>query len=237
MLRRSLSRGCVMLSAMEASLPSRAAEEPRRIGRWVVALLVGLFLALLAYGLTTKGRDDRIDRALAAGRPATAPGFTLEVLDRGTIPPALARALGPLFGGEKVSLEGLRGTPVVLNMWASWCTPCRQEARRLEQGWQALGRRGVLFLGLDIQDLRGDARSFGHEFGVTYPSVRDAGRDTANRYGATGIPETFFIDDRGRVVAHVIGVVSDRQLREGTLAATTGRVAGTSTGGRSLKVR
>jgi cytochrome c biogenesis protein CcmG/thiol:disulfide interchange protein DsbE len=95
----------------------------------------------------------------------------------------------------------------------------------------------VLFLGLDIQDLREDAHAFGRQYGITYPSVRDAGRGTADRYGATGIPETFFIDSRGRVVGHVIGVVSDRQLIGGALAARAGRVAGSSAGGRSFKVR
>jgi cytochrome c biogenesis protein CcmG, thiol:disulfide interchange protein DsbE len=214
-----------------------ASERPRRAGRFVAVALVALFLALLAYGLSTKGHDDRIDQALASGRAIAAPAFTLDLLDQGSLPPAIDRRAGTAFERRRVSLRDLRGTPVVLNMWASWCTPCREEARRLEQGWARLGPRGLLFLGLDIQDLRGDARAFSREFGVTYPSVRDAGRDTANRYGATGIPETFFVDARGRVVGHVIGVVSERQLRAGALAALTGRVAGTSAGGRSFKVR
>jgi cytochrome c biogenesis protein CcmG/thiol:disulfide interchange protein DsbE len=95
----------------------------------------------------------------------------------------------------------------------------------------------VAFLGLNIQDLRGDARDFSREFGLTYPSVRDARRGVADRYGATGIPETFFVDARGRVVAHVIGVVSEAQLAAGAQAALTGQVAGTVSGGRSFDVR
>jgi cytochrome c biogenesis protein CcmG/thiol:disulfide interchange protein DsbE len=95
----------------------------------------------------------------------------------------------------------------------------------------------VLFLGLDIQDLRGDAHGFISKHGATYPSVREPGREVANAYGATGIPETYFIDAQGQVVAHVIGVVSDRQLAQGAVAAASGRVAGRSDGGDSFKIK
>jgi cytochrome c biogenesis protein CcmG/thiol:disulfide interchange protein DsbE len=126
---------------------------------------------------------------------------------------------------------------VVLNLWASWCSPCRDEAARLEQGWRSLGPRGVLFLGLDIQDVRTDGEGFIRKHGATYPSIREPGREVANSYGATGIPETYFIDPRGRVVAHVIGVASDRQLAQGATAAAAGRVAGRSSGGDSFKIK
>jgi cytochrome c biogenesis protein CcmG/thiol:disulfide interchange protein DsbE len=207
------------------------------VGRWIVLALVAAFLALLTYGLLSKGTDDRIDQALASGRAAAAPSFSLEVLQRGELPPQLAKPVGPALGDNRLSLAELRGVPVVLNLWASWCTPCGQEAARLEQGWRSLGRRGVLFLGLDIQDVRGDGEGFIRKHGATYPSVREPGRDIANSYGATGIPETYFIDAHGRVVAHVIGVVSDRQLAQGALAAATGRVAGRSSGGDSFRIK
>jgi cytochrome c biogenesis protein CcmG/thiol:disulfide interchange protein DsbE len=222
-------------------MEARATPKPRtgqlHAGRWAIALLAAGFIALLVYGLTTQSHDDRIDQALRSGRSIPAPGFTLEVLDRGKLATGLEPKVGPALGQKRLDLRALRGTPVVLNMWASWCTPCRQEAGRLERGWQRLGPNGVLFLGLDIQDLRGDARSFAQRYGLTYPSLRDAGRSTANRYGATGIPETFFIDASGRVVDHVIGVVSDGQLRDGARAARTGRVAGASAGGDRFSTR
>src|SRR5438876_11174910 len=165
--------------------------QPSRLA--ALALVAG-FLALLTYGLLSKGTHDRIDQALAAGHAPAAPRFSLEVLERGGLPPRLQRPIGP-----RLSLAELRGVPVVLNLWASWCTPCRTEAGRLERAWRADGPQGVLFLGLDIQDLRGDAHGFVRRYGTTYPSLREPGRDTANTYGATGIPETYFIDARGRV--------------------------------------
>jgi cytochrome c biogenesis protein CcmG/thiol:disulfide interchange protein DsbE len=206
-------------------------------GRWIVLALVAAFLALLTYGLLSKGTDDRIDQALASGRAAPAPSFSLEVLDRGSLPARLEKPVGAALADHRLSLAELRGVPVVLNQWASWCTPCRDEAARLEQGWRSLGKRGVLFLGLDIQDVRGDGEGFIRKHGATYPSVREPGREVANSYGATGIPETYFIDSRSRVVAHVIGVVSERQLAEGAVAAATGRVAGRSSGGDSFKIK
>jgi cytochrome c biogenesis protein CcmG/thiol:disulfide interchange protein DsbE len=222
---------------MEAQATRDAGGRDLHLGRWAIVVVAAAFVALLIYGLTTQGHDDRIDKALASGKTIAAPGFTLEVLDRGTLPPALKRHVEGALGQERLALSDLRGTPVVLNLWASWCTPCRQEAPRLEQAWRKLGPRGVLFLGLDIQDLRGDARSFAKRNGVTYPSVRDAGRSTSNRYGATGIPETFFIDADGEVTGHVIGVVSDKQLLEGARAAQSGDVVGKKSGGDSFKVR
>jgi cytochrome c biogenesis protein CcmG, thiol:disulfide interchange protein DsbE len=215
------------------------ANAPRRlhVGRWVTIALVAGFLALLAYGLTSKGTDDRIDEALASGRAAAAPSLSLEVLARGDLPQRIDRVAGAALADDRLSLTELKGVPVVLNLWASWCTPCREEAGRLEQGWRSLGPKGVLFLGLDIQDVRDDGHAFIRKYGATYPSVREPGREVANEYGATGIPETYFIDARGRVVAHVIGVVSERQLLQGADAAATGRVAGRSTGGDSFEIR
>ena len=222
---------------MEAHPVAPAGERRRGWGRWAVIAVVALFLALLVYGLESQGPDDAIDGALADGRAAQAPSFTLEVLDRGRIPAPLRGPLGEAMSDGRVSLSELRGTPVVLNLWASWCTPCREEAPRLQKGWERWGREGVAYLGLNIQDLRGDARSFGKRFGITYPSVRDARRGVADSYGATGIPETFFVDARGRVVGHVIGVVAERELDVGARAAIEGRVVGTITGGRTFDVR
>jgi cytochrome c biogenesis protein CcmG/thiol:disulfide interchange protein DsbE len=200
------------------------------LGRIAVYGAVLLLVGLLVYGLTTKGSSARIDNALAEGTAPLAPSFKLPVLEPGTVPRPIAQRLkGPLADGE-LSVGELEGTPFILNFWASWCDPCRQEAPILQQGWQRLGGR-VLFLGLDMQDVTEDARGFLREFGITYPSIRDQGSEVADTYGATGIPETYFVTARGRVVDHVIGVVTPEQLDEGANAALTGRVAGTQTGG------
>jgi cytochrome c biogenesis protein CcmG/thiol:disulfide interchange protein DsbE len=121
---------------------------------------------------------------------------------------------------------------VVLNIWASWCVPCQQEAPTLERSWREQARpHGVLFLGLDMQDVTTDAQSFMRHYAVDYPNIRDPTNDVARAYGATGVPETFFINARGRIVGHVIGVSSTQQLSAGIAAALSGQVHGARRGG------
>jgi cytochrome c biogenesis protein CcmG, thiol:disulfide interchange protein DsbE len=107
----------------------------------------------------------------------------------------------------------------------------------LEAAWRRWGRRGALFLGLDMQDVRGDARSFLREEGVTYPTIRDPSKEVATDFGATGIPETYFVSGSGRVVAHVVGVVSPGQLEGGVMAARANRPLRKQRGGAQRKAR
>ena len=208
-----------------------------RAGRAVAALVAIAFIALLAYGVLTQAPDTGIDDSLARQEKPAAPGFELPVLHRGEPGQRLAARLrGPLADGE-VTLGELRGSPVVLNFWASWCIPCQEEAPLLERTWRRSRRDGVLFVGLNMQDATEDARKFIAQFDNSYLNVKDKGNDVAREYGVTGLPETFFITSRGEIVGHVIGVVSEQQLREGVDAARSGRTMGPDTGGETRPLR
>ena len=192
------------------------------------------FVALLAYGLTTKATNSTIDDALSRGESVAAPGFTLSALAEGR---DAGDAWAKAASDGDVSLSELRGTPLVLNFWASWCDPCRAEAKVLEKAWKQQSGGDVLFLGLDAQDAREDARDFISQFGLTFPHVRDPGNDTQRAWGVTGLPETYFIAADGSVVGHVIGTVDDGQLRDGIAAARSGRPAGADQGGEQRPVK
>lgn len=202
----------------------------RKLSLPVIAalLLIASFVALLGYGLASTQPNDSINDRLGRGASAPAPGFDLPVLTPGSGGPTrLSRAIAD----ERLALDELRGTPVVVNFWASWCPPCRVEAPRLEREWRAASGRGVAFVGLDTQDLTGDARAFLEEFGITYPNVRDGSDAVARDWGVTGLPETFFVDRQGQVVGRVIGAIDSRQLREGVRAAVRATPLGALQGG------
>jgi cytochrome c biogenesis protein CcmG, thiol:disulfide interchange protein DsbE len=203
----------------------------RRARPLLAVAALSLFVALLAYGLIVAAPSTTISQSLAEGEAPPAPSFDLEVLDAGGLPQPLEQSVGTAIGDGQLALSELEGTPVMLNFWASWCTPCREEAPTLQRGWERFGPDGVLLLGLNMQDARDDARGFIDEFGFTFPTIRDPSNDVARSYGAAGIPETYFISARGLVVAHMIGVMSEDQLKAGVRAAKRGTVAGAESGG------
>ena len=220
-----------------ATEPAPRASAARRLVRGAGVLAAVAFVALLAYGLTTTSPDRSIDDALSRGQAATPPGFRLDALAAGEPSGRLGAVWRRAAADGEVSLGELRGTPLVINFWASWCDPCRAEAEVLERTWSEPSSRDVLLLGLDVQDAREDARAFIADFGLTFPHVRDPGNETQRAWGVTGLPETFFLSRDGRVVGHVIGTVDAAQLREGTQAARTGRPSGADRGGEQRPVR
>jgi cytochrome c biogenesis protein CcmG, thiol:disulfide interchange protein DsbE len=203
----------------------------RRALRIAGVLAAVAFVALLVYGLTSKATNSTIDDALSRSEAVPAPGFTLSKLADGRDAGA---AWSRAAADGDVALRELRGTPLVLNFWASWCDPCRAEAKLLESTWKR--QPGVLFLGLDAQDAREDAGDFISQFGLTFPHVRDPGNDTQRAWGVTGLPETYFIAADGRVVGHVIGTVDEQQLAEGIAAAKAGKPVGAEDGGEQRPV-
>ena len=109
-----------------------------------------------------------------------------------------------LVGDGTLALSELRGRPVVLNFWASWCVPCEDEAPLLRRAWQQY-RDEVAFVGIDIRDSRSEALAFVEKYDLGYPHVRDEALQIYDDYGLTGQPETFFIDHEGEIVEHVNG--------------------------------
>ena len=109
------------------------------------------------------------------------------------------------------TLSSLRGKPVLLNFWASWCEPCKDETPLLQEAYERYNGR-VEFVGIDTRDSRTDALKFVDELGVTYPQTIDEGERLYTQYGLTGQPESFFIDQDGVVVKHIPGALVENDL-------------------------
>lgn len=197
-----------------------------------LAAVVGL-LGLLVWATLAAGRGSSLVARVAAGKKPAAPNFSLGVMwpHTETWPPALKAALDD----GKVDLRELRGHPIALNFWASWCIPCRDEAPVLHAAAQR-HRGQVVFVGVDVKDLTGDALAFARKYKVNYVSLRDGGGDqTWSAYGLTGVPETYFIDADGRIVAHIPGAVSPETLEEGLATLLSAGRGGTLEGGAHVR--
>jgi cytochrome c biogenesis protein CcmG, thiol:disulfide interchange protein DsbE len=127
------------------------------------------------------------------------------------------------FTGETITPASLRGKIVVLNFWASWCGPCRDEAPALEAAWQKYKSKGVVFVGVAYTDTERAALAFIKEFGTTFPNGLDLGTRISTTYRITGVPETFFIDREGNITQFmmyplnqsILSSVLDRMLASG----------------------
>jgi cytochrome c biogenesis protein CcmG/thiol:disulfide interchange protein DsbE len=167
----------------------------KRPGVLAIAFLAALLGALLVYGVLSQGDDTSLDNAVK----------------RGDRPPAPDHRLPFLEGTREGSLASFRGRVVVLNFWASWCTPCREEAPLLEKTQRKLGAQGTV-LGVTYKDYADDSRTFMRKFGLTYPSLRDDQLELAPKYGTNALPETFVLDRQGRIVALSRGQVTEAFL-------------------------
>ncbi len=178
--------------ALEAESPLQPTRRrwTRGLGVAPVAFVVLAVVGLLSFGLLSEG--GRGSGVLRMSRGA--PDFTLNLFDGGTF-----------------TLSEKRGQPVVMNIWASWCHSCREEAPVLEQGWRSYRDRGVKFVGVNVMDSRGDAEAFLEEFKITYPNGTDES-DIYFDYGAVGVPETFFINRDGVIVLKFFGPLDAEQL-------------------------
>lgn len=116
------------------------------------------------------------------------------------------------FSGQEISLESLRGQVVIVNIWASWCNPCKEEAPDLEAFYRAYKDRGVVVLGVDYVDTETEARAYLAQFNITYPNGPDLGTRIYQAFRSSGVPETYIIDQNGKMVKTIIGVTTQAQL-------------------------
>jgi cytochrome c biogenesis protein CcmG/thiol:disulfide interchange protein DsbE len=209
------------VGAEEQPPPARPSPLLRALQLLALVGVAGL-LALLVWRVVDAGRGGQLVAEVRAGKDPAAPQFTLPVLwaRAETWPKAARRALED----RQLSLRELRGHPVVINFWASWCIPCKHEAPLLAASARAHTGK-VAFLAIDVQDLSSDARKFLRRFDTPYVSVRAAGGTSGvyDDYGLTGVPETYWLDARGRIIAHYPGEISRRRLEEGIRAAVTAK--------------
>lgn len=163
-------------------------------------LAVCAVVGLLGFGLLSKGEAK------------------IEVGD-----PVPDRELPVLGGPGEGSIADYRGRWVLVNLWASWCGPCRQEAPELDEFAQRYRNRGLTVLGLNAQDNSDDALAFVREYGLTYPQLRSVGSERSEAFGSTGVPENFLVDPRGRLALIWRGVVDREFLDANVVPLIEGR--------------
>ncbi len=161
----------------------------------VFAVLVLALFAVLAYGLANRSSATGRSGMTRIGKPA--PQFAMQLLD----------------GGE-FQLSDHEGDALIINFWASWCPPCRQESPAFERQWRRYRDTGIQFVGVDIQDDVSDAEAYVREFGLTFPNGLDPDGKITIDYGVIGLPVTFFVGSSGIVEGRWVGAIPEEKLEE-----------------------
>ena len=172
---------------VESEISLESPPRSKRTGLIVAFAVILALLGLLAWGL----------RKVQAGpvNSGIAPDFTLTSFD-----------------GRTLTLSELRGQVVIINFWASWCPPCREEAAYLEQTWRKYEGKGVLFIGVDWVDTEKEALAYMDEFDLTYFNGPDIGTRIAQAYNIQGVPETFYVAKNGELRGVRIGPLKSPEL-------------------------
>ena len=165
----------------------------KAVGIALLGVVFAGFVALMAWGLMNKSSFTGKSGLTRLNKPAD--DFTL-----------------PLFDGDELTLSEQLGRPLVINFWASWCAPCRVEARGLERAWRKYRDEDVRFVGVQSLDAEADGRAYLKEFGVTYPNVIDVGGKVTVDYGVIGLPVTFFVGKSGTIDRRWVGAIDEGRL-------------------------
>ncbi len=161
------------------------------------ALLIVLWTQLLTPSSNaSNGNNTAVDPL----KGQHAPNFTLTAISQKATP---------------LSLANFKGKAIVLNFWGATCVPCQQEAPMLQKEWQQAQAQGIVFIGVDFQDVQSDSLSFLQKYGITYPNALDPNGATAVNYGVTFTPTTFFINSHGVVVSSIPREMTANELQNG----------------------
>jgi len=186
---------------------------PRGLFRRVVLplLVIGLIVAAI-WWLESRGGDDVSPTGERYGPvelPAALHTTGLEIgTEEGKLAPDFL--LGALDGSE-VRLSALRGQPVVLNFWATWCAPCRQELPQFVSAYDRFQGQGLVVLGVNMQEGKSIARGFADDFGMKFPIPIDVDGEVGDEYRLLGLPMTYFIDREGVVRSVFTGPLQERR--------------------------